>query len=124
MPGWQNVSLSHKGGSMGAKKRPHRRTAHPSLSMVSISPRPPKYPPCWSWPPPTCWRAGWGHQSVDVLPLYHDFNYRNRIDELRNDHDVIIHSMPFDHRSSAGRTTRFERYWLANREEATRWPSW
>ena len=59
-----------------------------------------------------------GTSQLTFFPLYHDFNYRNRIDELRNDHDVIIHSMPFDHRNSAGRTTRFERYWLANREEA------
>ena len=59
-----------------------------------------------------------GTSQLTFFPLYRDFNYRNRIDELRNDHDVIIHSMPFDHRNSAGRTTRFERYWLANREEA------
>ena len=59
-----------------------------------------------------------GTSQLTFFPLYHDFNYRNRIDELRNDHDVIIHSTPFDHRNSAGRTTRFERYWLADREEA------
>ncbi|GJA47248.1 hypothetical protein [Aeromonas caviae] len=45
-----------------------------------------------------------GTSQLTFFPLYHDFNYRNRIDELRNDHDVIIHSMPFDHRNSAGRT--------------------
>ena len=59
-----------------------------------------------------------GTSQLTFFPLYHDFNYRNRIDELRNDHDVIIHSMPFDHRNIAGRITRFERYWLADREEA------
>ena len=37
-----------------------------------------------------------GTSQLTFFPLYHDFNYRNRIDELRNDHDVIIHSMPFD----------------------------
>ncbi|MFB3241106.1 hypothetical protein Q7C15_20245 [Aeromonas salmonicida] len=59
-----------------------------------------------------------GASQLTFFPLYHDFNYRNRIDELRNDHDVIIHSMPFDHRNRAGRIVRFERYWLADREEA------
>ncbi|WP_270804179.1 hypothetical protein [Aeromonas sp. QDB02] len=59
-----------------------------------------------------------GTSQLTFFPLYHDFNYRNRIDELRNDHDVIIHSMPFDHRNRAGRIARFERYWLADREEA------
>ncbi|MFM5140741.1 hypothetical protein [Aeromonas rivipollensis] len=59
-----------------------------------------------------------GTSQLTFFPLYHDFNYRNRIDELRNDHDVIIHSMPFDHRNIAGRITRFERYWLSDRAEA------
>ena len=59
-----------------------------------------------------------GTSQLTFFPLYYDFNYRNRIDELRNDHDVIIHSMPFDHRNIAGRITRFERYWLSDRAEA------
>ncbi|MGN5134513.1 hypothetical protein ACTG2E_11220 [Aeromonas veronii] len=47
-----------------------------------------------------------------------DLNLRNSVSLLRRNHGIAITDAFFEHQHSGGGTTRFKRYWLADREQA------
>lgn len=59
-----------------------------------------------------------GTSQLTAFARHRDFNYRNSIDDLRNDHGVIIPDELFTHQHSGGGVTRLKRYWLADRDQA------
>ena len=59
-----------------------------------------------------------GVSALSGLAGLHDLNPRNSISELRREHGIEIMDTFFDHQHSGGGTTRFKRYWLADREQA------
>ncbi|MNJ39426.1 hypothetical protein D3C77_342960 [compost metagenome] len=59
-----------------------------------------------------------GVSALSGLAGLHDLNLRNSIGLLRRNHGVAITDACFEHQHSGGGTTRFKRYWLADREQA------
>ena len=59
-----------------------------------------------------------GVSALSALAGLHDMNPRNSISELRREHGIEIADAFFEHQHSGGGTTRFKRYWLADREQA------
>ncbi|MFL9592745.1 hypothetical protein ACKC5O_12180 [Aeromonas schubertii] len=59
-----------------------------------------------------------GVSALSGLAGLHDLNLRNSIGLLRRNHGVVITDAFFEHQHSGGGTTRFKRYWLADREQA------
>ncbi|WP_336753731.1 hypothetical protein [Aeromonas hydrophila] len=59
-----------------------------------------------------------GVSALSGLAGLHDLNLRNSIGLLRRNHGVAITDAFFEHQHSSGGTTRFKRYWLADREQA------
>ncbi|NEX87933.1 hypothetical protein G4923_04280 [Aeromonas rivipollensis] len=59
-----------------------------------------------------------GVSALSGLAGLHDLNLRNSIGLLRRNHGVAITDAFFEHQHSGGGTTRFKRYWLADREQA------
>lgn len=59
-----------------------------------------------------------GVSSLSGLAGLHDLNLRNSIGLIRRNHGIAIADAFFDHQHSGGGTTRFKRYWLADREQA------
>ena len=59
-----------------------------------------------------------GVSALSGLAGLHDLNMRNSISLLRRNHGVAITDAFFEHQHSGGGTTRFKRYWLADREQA------
>lgn len=63
-----------------------------------------------------CAQAG----TTRVTAFHHhgDGDYRNRIDELRNDHGIKIPSKHCEHKCWDGSISYISRYWLPDREQA------
>ena len=59
-----------------------------------------------------------GVSSLSGLAGLHDLNLRNSIGLIRRNHGIAIADAFFDHQHSGGGTTRFKRYWLADRAQA------
>lgn len=59
-----------------------------------------------------------GVSALTGLAGLHDLNVRNSISQLRRQHGIVIEDAFFEHSHSGGGTTRFKRYWLADREQA------
>ncbi|MBP4033278.1 MULTISPECIES: hypothetical protein [Aeromonas] len=59
-----------------------------------------------------------GVSALSGLAGLHDLNLRNSIGLIRRNHGIAIADAFFDHQHSGGGTTRFKRYWLADREQA------
>lgn len=59
-----------------------------------------------------------GVSALSGLAGLHDLNLRNSIGLLRRNHGIDITDAFFEHRHCGGGTTRFKRYWLADREQA------
>ena len=59
-----------------------------------------------------------GVSALSGLAGLHDLNLRNSIGLLRRKHGVAITDAFFEHRHRGGGTTRFKRYWLADRDQA------
>lgn len=59
-----------------------------------------------------------GVSALSGLAGLHDLNMRNSIGLLRRNHGIAITDAFFEHQHSGGGTTRFKRYWLADREQA------
>lgn len=59
-----------------------------------------------------------GTTRITATHFYGDFDYRNRIDELRNDHGIKIESRPYEHMRQDGGISRLSLYWLADRDQA------
>ncbi|HDX8356814.1 TPA: hypothetical protein RQN15_000542 [Aeromonas hydrophila] len=59
-----------------------------------------------------------GVSALSGLAGLHDLNLRNSIGLLRRNYGIVITDAFFEHRHSGGGTTRFKRYWLADREQA------
>ena len=59
-----------------------------------------------------------GVNALSGLAGLHDLNLRNSIGLLRRNHGVAITDAFFEHQHSGGGTTRFKRYWLADRDQA------
>ncbi|WP_270804802.1 hypothetical protein [Aeromonas sp. QDB66] len=59
-----------------------------------------------------------GVSALTGLSGLHDLNLRNSVGLLRREHGISILSEFFEHQYSCGGTTRFKRYWLADREQA------
>ena len=61
-----------------------------------------------------------GTSALSGLAGLHDMNFRNSISDLRNKHGIHIPGEGFDHQHSGGETTRMKRYWLADRNQASK----
>ena len=61
-----------------------------------------------------------GTSALSGLAGLHDMNFRNSISDLRNKHGIHIPDKGFDHQHSGGETTRMKRYWLADRNQASK----
>ena len=61
-----------------------------------------------------------GTSALSGLAGLHDMNFRNSISDLRNKHGIHIPDEGFDHQHSGGETTRMKRYWLADRNQASK----
>lgn len=61
-----------------------------------------------------------GVSALSGLAGLHDLNLRNSICLMRREHDICILDAFFTHEHSGGGTTRFKRYWLADREQANK----
>ncbi|RSM26079.1 hypothetical protein C5B76_10950 [Aeromonas salmonicida] len=59
-----------------------------------------------------------GTTRITATHFYGDFDYRNRIDELRNDHGIKIESRPYEHMRQDGGISRLSLYYLPDRHEA------
>jgi hypothetical protein len=59
-----------------------------------------------------------GVSALSGLAGLHDLNLRNSICLMRREHDICILDAFFAHEHSGGGTTRFKRYWLADRDQA------
>lgn len=59
-----------------------------------------------------------GVSALSGLAGLHDLNLRNSIGLLRRNHGVVITDAFFEHQHRGGGTTRFKRYWLADRDQA------
>ena len=59
-----------------------------------------------------------GVSALSGLAGLHDLNLRNSIGLLRRNHGIAITDAFFEHRHRGGGTTRFKRYWLADRDQA------
>ncbi|MGL6262923.1 hypothetical protein ACSZMC_03045 [Aeromonas jandaei] len=59
-----------------------------------------------------------GVSALSGLAGLHDLNLRNSIGLLRRKHGVAITDAFFEHRHRGGGSTRFKRYWLADRDQA------
>ncbi|MGN4956751.1 hypothetical protein ACTG16_12050 [Aeromonas sp. 23P] len=59
-----------------------------------------------------------GTSQLTAFASHQDFNYRSRINELRNRHHLVIRGETFEHRHSGSGVARFKRHWLADRNEA------
>lgn len=59
-----------------------------------------------------------GVSALSGLAGLHDLNLRNSIGLLRRNYGIVITDAFFEHRHSGGGTTRFKRYWLADRDQA------
>ncbi|MBP4059561.1 hypothetical protein [Aeromonas sp. Prich7-2] len=59
-----------------------------------------------------------GVSALSGLAGLRDLNLRNSVSLLRRNHGIAITDAFFEHQHSGGGTTRFKRYWLADREQA------
>lgn len=59
-----------------------------------------------------------GASALSGLAGLHDLNLRNSICLMRREHGICILNAFFAHEHSGGGTTRFKRYWLADRDQA------
>ena len=63
-------------------------------------------------------RGAQGVSALSGLADLRDLNVRNSVSLLRRNHGIAITDAFFEHQHSGGGTTRFKRYWLADREQA------
>ena len=61
-----------------------------------------------------------GISAISSLARDHDLNPRNSVSILRNRYGVAIQSEYFDHQHSGGGIARMKRYWLADRNQASK----
>lgn len=59
-----------------------------------------------------------GTTRISASRSFGDYDYRNRIDELRNDHGINIESRPYNHMGPDGCISHLSLYWLPDRGEA------
>ncbi len=61
-----------------------------------------------------------GISALSSLARDHDLNPRNSVSILRNRYGVAIQSEYFDHLHSGGGIAKMKRYWLADRNQASK----
>ena len=61
-----------------------------------------------------------GISAISSLARDHDLNPRNSVSILRNRYGVAIQSEYFDHQHSGGGIAKMKRYWLADRNQASK----
>ena len=61
-----------------------------------------------------------GISALSSLARDHDLNPRNSVSILRNRHGIAIQSEYFDHQHSGGGIAKMKRYWLADRNQASK----
>ena len=61
-----------------------------------------------------------GTSALSGLAGLHDMNFRNSISDLRNRHGIDIKGEHFPHQHSGGEQVSFKRYWLADRNQASK----
>lgn len=61
-----------------------------------------------------------GISALSSLARDHDLNPRNSVSILRNRYGVAIQSEYFDHQHSGGGIAKMKRYWLADRNQASK----
>ena len=61
-----------------------------------------------------------GISALSSLARDHDLNPRNSVSILRNRYGVVIQSEYFDHQHSGGGIAKMKRYWLADRNQASK----
>ena len=61
-----------------------------------------------------------GISALSSLARDHDLNPRNSVSILRNRYGVAIQSEYFDHQNSGGGIAKMKRYWLADRNQASK----
>ena len=61
-----------------------------------------------------------GISALSSLARDHDLNPRNSVSILRNRYGVAIQSEYFDHLHSGGCIAKMKRYWLADRNQASK----
>ena len=61
-----------------------------------------------------------GISALSSLARDHDLNPRNSVSILRNRYGVAIQSEYFDHQHSGGGIAKMKRYWLTDRNQASK----
>ncbi|MGL5488364.1 MAG: hypothetical protein ACRDC6_19045 [Shewanella sp.] len=64
-----------------------------------------------------------GTQGISALSAFaklHDLNPRNSISDLRKHHNITISDEFFSHQHAGGDVVHFKRYWLQDRDEASK----
>ena len=61
-----------------------------------------------------------GISALSSLARDHDLNPRNSVSILRNRHGIDIEGEHFPHQHSGGEQVSFKRYWLADRNQASK----
>ena len=61
-----------------------------------------------------------GISALSSLARDHDLNPRNSVSILRNRHGIDIKGEHFPHQHSGGEQDSFKRYWLADRNQASK----
>ncbi len=61
-----------------------------------------------------------GISALSSLARDHDLNPRNSVSILRNRHGIDIKGEHFPHQHSGGEQVSFKRYWLADRNQASK----
>lgn len=61
-----------------------------------------------------------GISALSSLARDHDLNPRNSVSILRNRHGIDIKGERFPHQHSGGEQVSFKRYWLADRNQASK----